>query len=455
MNNKTELNKTLWKLALPIILQNALTTALNLIDSLMIGQISQDSSAEFAAVGFANQIFFAISLIMMGLTGAAQVFTAQYFGNSDFKNVNRSLGMGIVACGGFSLLVQIVLCLFPAESMMIFTSDPEVIRLGGEYMAIVSWSYLVTGLTFLYSGVLRSVHRVKLPMIVAIIGVVVNTLLNWVLIYGKLGFDAMGVNGAAIATLISRFVQIALILIFVYYPKTQLSVSIKELFSFTKKSFTSFLKYALPIAANEALWGIGTSIYFVFYGQIGTAAAAAAMVAANIEKFAWIIISSLGMVTAIILGNALGRGDSPDTLKFYAKTMQRNILLWALGLGIMIAAFAWVFPHLFSLDPEAIRSSTPLILMLAALIPIKSSNFNRVIGILRAGGDSTYTCILESLLVWCVSIPLGYLFYSQFGFGIIPVFAIVHIDEIIKLPILAMRCKKGKWMKNLTQETVQ
>lgn len=453
--NKKHLNNLLWKLALPIILQNALTTALNLIDSLMIGQISQNSSAEFVAVGFANQIFFAISLIMMGLSSAAQVFAAQYYGNNDYKNVNLALGLGILTCGGFSLLMQIFFCIFPEQSMLIFTNDPDVIQLGGGYMAIVSWSYFATGLTFLYSGVLRSVHRVKLPMAIAIIGVIVNTLLNWVLIYGKLGFDAMGVNGAAIATLISRLIQIILILICVYYPKTDLSATLKQLFSFPKKFAISYIKYALPIAANEALWGIGTSIYSVFYGRIGTAAAAAALVAANIEKFAWIIISSLGAVTAIILGNALGRGDKPELLKLYYKQMQKNILFWAIGLGAVIAVFAWSFPHLFSLDPEAIRLSTPIILMLAALIPIKSSNFNRVIGVLRAGGDSTFTCILESLLVWFVSIPLGYIFYSQFNLGILPVFLIVHIDEIIKLPIIALRCKKGKWMKNLTKEITQ
>ncbi|MDD6203495.1 MAG: MATE family efflux transporter [Firmicutes bacterium] len=452
---KQELNKTLWKLALPIILQNALSTSLNLIDSLMIGQISSNSNAEFVAVGFANQIFFILTLFITGFTCAAQVFSAQYYGNGDYDGINKSLGMGLLSCGGFCLLVQILGCVFPEQSMMLFTNDAQVIKLGGSYMSIVSWSYAATGLTFVYSAVLRSVRRVKLPMISAVIGVCSNTLLNWLLIYGNLGCPRLGIRGAAIATLASRLLQIAIILIFVYYPRTGLSATPKQLFGFSRAFAAKYLKCTLPVVANEGLWGVGTGIYTVYYGRIGTAAAAAAMVAANLEQFAWIFIASLGTVTAIILGNALGSEDEFKNVRFYARQMQKNIILWAIGLSIMLAAFSGVFPSLFSLDAEAISLSTPLILILALLIPFKSANFNRVIGILRAGGDTAFTCILESLLIWGITVPLGYLFYGPLGLGIIPVFSVVHIDEIIKMPILAMRCKKGRWIRNLTKEGVK
>lgn len=449
---KVQLQKTIWALALPIILQNALGTSLNLIDSLMIGQISADSSAELVGVGFANQIFFAISLFMTGFTCAAQVFSAQYYGSGDSAAVKKSLGLGLLCTGGFSLLVQILGCLLPEQSIMLFSNDPEVIRLGGEYMRIVSWSYFATGLTFVYSAVLRSVRRVRLPMVVAVVGVAVNTVLNWVLIYGKLGFPALGVKGAAIATVIARVLQVVIIIFCVYFPKGELSASFKELFGFSKAFAASYMKCTLPVVLNEGLWGVGTSIYTIYYGHISTVAAAATQVAANLERFAWIIIASIGTVTSIILGNALGDAEDFQNVRFYAKELQKTIMRWAFGLAAVVAALAWVFPLLFNLDAEAMALSTPLILILAALIPIKSANFNRVIGILRSGGDTAFTCILESLLIWGVSVPLGFIFYKWLQLPIIPVFIIVHIDEVIKMPILAWRCKKEKWIKNLTKE---
>lgn len=446
-DEKKQLYKTLGLLAVPVMVQNFLTTALNLIDTLMIGKVSADSSAAIAAVGYANQIYFAVSLFIVGFTGASQVYAAQYYGKGDYNGVRRALGLGLISCGGFCLLCQLAASFWPGQLISLFTNDQEVIRLGGSYLSIVAWSYFITGITFVYSAVLRSMRAVRLPVIVAVVGIVVNTALNYILIYGKLGFKAMGVDGAAWATLIARILQLVIILLAVYLPKTELACGVRKLFSISRSFLKDYVRTAAPIIINEGLWGVGTSLYTVYYGHISTSAGAAAQVASNVEKFAWIIIGSVGTVAAIVLGNELGCGNKQKAFA-QAKQMNKLMLLFAAVLMVIMCAVAPWFPNIVDVGEDTARTCSLLILILACVTPFKAMNYNTNIGILRSGGDTTFCCVLESCLIWLVSVPLGFLFY-KLGWGILPVFMIVHIDEIIKLPILLRRYKKGIWLDKI------
>lgn len=447
---RRQLYKTLARMSVPIIIQNFLSSVLNLVDTLMIGKIAAENTPQIAAVGFANQIFFVVTLFMFGLTSGAQVFVAQFYGKGDYKGIKKALSLGLITCGGFCLVAQFVAILFPSQLISLFTRDEYVIALGTEYLSIVAWSYFITGVMLLYSGVLRSSFNLRLPMMVSVVGIIVNIVLNYGLIYGKLGLPAMGVAGAAWATVIARAVQLLIILSVVYLTKSELALAPKD-FKLLNKAFAkTYFKTSLPIVLNEGLWGLGTSIYAVVYGLISTQAAAASRLASTIEQFVWIFISSIATVGAILIGKGLGEGQRERTMR-QAAQLNKIMLVFALILSAIMAACAPLFTSLYDISEDTKALSITLIIALAAFTPFKAMNFNLNIGILRSGGDTIFSFLLEISLIWLVSAPLGYLFGIPLALGIVPTYIIVHIDEIIKLPIFFKRFRSGKWAKDITE----
>ena len=289
-----------------VALQNLIASSLNMVDTIMIGQLGE---TQIAAVGLANQVTFLLHLFLFGISSGSAIFTAQYWGSKDIINIKRILGLGLlfgIAIAGFFAAVGLFM---PQFVLGLFSEDPVVVDMGSTYLSIVALSFVLMAVSFTYASVLRSTGKARLPMYISAFALVMNTVLNYGLILGKLGLPALGVRGAAIATLIARLVEVLLILGVVYGRRLRLAAKPAELFDLSAVYVGRFLRTTIPVVLNESLWAVGVTLYIVIYARMGTDVVAAINIASTVERLAMVLFFGIANATAVMLGNLIGAGD--------------------------------------------------------------------------------------------------------------------------------------------------
>jgi len=282
-------------LAIPIALQNLISLSLNMIDTVMIGSYGETA---VAAVGIGNRVYFFFAIIIFGIYSGMSVFTAQYWGNKDLKNVKNMLGMELVLGAGVVFVFLVAASTFPGKLISFFIKDTAVIELGSRYLRIVAYSYFFTAVSF----TMRSVGSVKIPLLINANCVLINTLLNYIWIFGHLGFEPMGVEGAARATLVARVVECICFLLYLTKRKNNiLAFQAKDLFCWTKKMLRQKLKIALPVMMNEMIWSLGMTITYVAYGLLGASAVAAVQVSMTVLGVFEAAFFGIGNACAVML----------------------------------------------------------------------------------------------------------------------------------------------------------
>ncbi|MDF2608820.1 MAG: mate efflux family protein, partial [Lachnospiraceae bacterium] len=322
-------NKTI-RITVPIALQGFLNTALNFADTLMIGKLGETT---IAAVGLANKVFFVFTLLIFGIVSGSGILTAQYWGKREVANIRRVLGISLMLVLGGSFLFLIPAVLRPELIMRIFTTSNETIRIGAIYLAIIAFSYPFSAITNAYISLLRGINEVKAPVIISTIAIFVNVILNYILIFGKLGFPVLGVAGAAIATVIARIVECGALLFVVYWEKGPAAAKFRELITFQKDFVKKFFATTLPVIANEFMWGLGVTIYSLVYGRMGDGAVAAITVTQTVEQIFIVIFMSISNGSAVILGNEMGAGHLEDADE-HAKNLITIQVLLSFAAGI-------------------------------------------------------------------------------------------------------------------------
>ena len=322
----------LLRIALPIIAQNFLGSLLNMLDVTMIGQLGDSA---IAAVGQAGQIFFIMMLILFGINSGVGVFVAQFWGKGDVVSIRKVQGIGLSMGLAASTLFWVVAMFLPNQFLGIFSKDPAVIANGSSYLRIMAWSYLPAAVTFSYSAALRGVVLVRVPMVVSIGAISLKTFLNYTLILGNFGAPAMGIQGAAIATLVSRGLEVVALLAIVYLRRLPTAARLGELFGFNRAFLMSVLNTSMPVVVNETLWVLGTVMYNVVYGRIGTEAYAAVQIAATIENLAFVTFIGISEATGILIGNRIGANEEHKAF-VYARRSIIIVLAGAIGMGFIV-----------------------------------------------------------------------------------------------------------------------
>ena len=441
--------KTLWILAIPIVIQNFIMSSLNLVDNLMIGSLGEEA---IAAVGLANQYFFVFMLCISGITAGASIFMAQYWGRKDVDKIKTVLGLSIVI-GFIASIIFAIAAFFAAESIMkILSKDPKVVKLGVEYLRVAAISYLITNITMAYSAALRSTEQPRIPMVASIIGVLCNAFLNWVFIFGNLGVEAMGVMGAALATTIARAVEMAYILIRVYIGKNKISAKIKELINFNFEFIKIYFKTSWSVIANEIIWSVGMMVYSISYARIGTNAVASMQIATTLSNLFMVIGIGIAVASSIMIANKIG-ADEEDVAKDYAG----KIGILSPIVGVVIGIFLWIFAPIivkpFNIGPETTRDTINVLRLIAVFTPIRTYNVVMIVGVLRGGGDTTFSMIVQAGTIWLYSVPAAFIGATTFGLSLISVYFLICVEEFIKLFFEIYRLKSGKWIKNVIEET--
>ena len=435
------------KLAFPIMLQNLIGSSLNMVDTIMIGKLGE---VEIAAVGIANQYFFFFNMILIGLSAGCSVFIAQYWGKKDFTNIKRVLGLGLVSVLFVSVIFMAVGFINPEKIISIFNKESEVISLGGKYLFIVLFSYVFTAITFLYGFSLRSTGNVFVPLIVNIMALLCNVFFNYILIFGKLGAPALGIEGAAIATLISRAVETILLLLFVYKEKGVLAASLRELTDLSIGFFKKSYKIIMPVLLNDVFWAMASLIYSVVYGRMGTGATAAVQICNTVSNMFMVVTFGIASASSIMIGNSIGEGREDQAID-YAKKFMRISLLISIILGIGLALTSPLILSLFNVSNE-VRDSTLIMLYIISLIFfVRFLCVVIIVGILRGAGDAKSSLIIEGFTMWFIGVPLTIIGAFLFNLPVHLVYALAILEEVTKLILGLIRLKSRKWIKNVTQ----
>lgn len=439
----------LFVLALPIILQNFITSSLNMVDTIMIGHVGE---TEIAAVGIANQYFFLFNLIIIGIHSGCSVFIAQFWGKKDQENIRKVLGIGLLASSIIAVFFSILAIFYPHRIMMVFSEDPEVVRLGGIYLRAVGISYLFTGISFGYSTAARSIGNTMLPMLVSAFALFCNTLLNYFLIFGKAGFPALGVEGAAIATVIARIIE-ALLLYVCTYQVEALKVTWQDLKGISREYVAKIMKTILPVVLNESSWGLAFVIYSVVYARISTQAITAMQINNTVQNLFTVAGFGIANAAAVMIGHKIGAGKEEEGEE-YAWRFSYLSLGTGVLLGVMLALSAPLILSFFKVSGEVYHVTLFIMYFTALVMPIRVYCIIGIVGILRGGGDVRFSFIAEGITMWFIGVPLAFISAFIFDLNVEYVVAIISIEELTKAIIIFWRLLNKQWIKNLVREIV-
>ena len=447
--------KRLWKLSLPVILQNLITFSLGLIDTFMVSQLGNE---EMAAVSSANVPVFLLISIVFGFQSGLGILVSQYWGKGNVKSINRALGVACFLGTGVTAVLAAVFALFPVQVMDLLSNRHDLSLLGAPYLQVIGFSYVFNMLSSIYVSVQRSVENPNFGMKLFGFSTVLNTGLNYLLIYGKLGFPMLGIRGAAIATLCARIAEFAVCLVYALRSK-KLPLCIKAFCHPGWEMVRRFIKYSWPVLLNEVAWGLGNSMLTVVLGYtvVSVDFLAAYAVTGNLGRLFLVVCFGLGAATAVMVGKAIGEGQSQEEVM----SLSHCLLQFTVVLGFAIAALAlvlvplvfqpYIFP-LFKLYGQPAAIATALAVTSFASIPLHAYSISAGTGVLRSGGDVGWAAALDLLPQWLFALPLTALFALVLGDGSNYwwVAAAIQGESILTVPLCILRCRKPVWIHDVT-----
>lgn len=450
-----EFLKSLFTIAFPIIAQNFLSSFVNMLDTIMVGQLG---SVDIAAVGLGNQIFFVMNIMMFGTVSGGSIFISQYWGKKDLDGVHRTMGITISVSVIISVLFFLLAIFCPEFCLRIYSKDEVVIKRGAEYLQAVAPSYLFIGLGFAFAHAERSTERVKLPMIATAISVLVNCVLNYILIFGvsvngKQIIGSYGIVGAAIATDIARFVELLILIIVPYLRHYEIAVSPKQYFHIKNSQpgfISKYIRICLPVLINESLWGFGASMQNAVYAHAGTLIIAAFNINSTISNLIWTFFMGCGNAVAIILGKTIGESKYEEA-RTLAKKNVLFLVLSACVLSLLLIPLAQILPFFFKVEPEVISMAKKFLYMTCVLYPLFAVNMCMVVGVCRSGGDTVYAMIMDVGFMWCLSLPLGFLAVSIWNLPFWAIYLCIHTEDVCKAIMGLIRLMNGKWVRDVTK----
>ena len=437
-------------LAIPIALQNMLASCAGLVDTAMVARLGNVATS---AVGIGGKWSFVLQMITFGFCSGGSVLISQYWGAQDHKGVRRAYSLGMGLCLIAALLYNVAAALFPYEMMCLFTNEEAVRLAGADYLGTVCWGALPLSFATIANMARRCTEDVRTPLVISGISVCVNTFFNWCLIYGKCGLLQMGLQGAAVATVISQIVQAVLVLWVGLRQKHYTLYGLSELFRIPVEFAKKYFHVALPVICNETLWCVGFNIYAIIYAHQGSENYAAYTLYSSIENLVFVFFVGACNACSIMIGKSIGQGLLEDA-RAIARKMLAVFAVMGAVLGGALFAIRWPVINLMGVESAYTAALTAAILAFyCCWCPLRQLNYVLVVGILRAGGDTRISALLDvgvTLLwgaPWCFL--LAYVFKVPFLWMVCGTFI---AEDVLKLPLCLWRMKSGKWLHTLTVE---
>jgi putative MATE family efflux protein len=433
------------RLALPIIAQQFMFSVLNMVGVVFVGQKGETA---VAAVGLAGQAAFLLNLVTFGVVSGAAMFTAQFWGRKDVVNLRRVLGMSMGLALAAALIFFLISQFVPEAFLGIYSKDPAVIALGIGYMRIFSWSFLFAAITSSYAMIMRSTGDVKTPTYIGTGALALNTFLSYALIFGKFGLPELSINGAAVATVISRVLECGILLIVVYARKSPVAASLRELTDLNAAFMGRILHPMLPVILNELLWSLGITTYSVIYGHMGTDALAAVSIVNSIEQVAFVVFIGISNATSVLVGNRIGAGREEEAHLYAGRSIGLGVVGGML-MGVLLQLLKAPILSLYNVSPEVIYNASLLMNVASLFLWVRVNNMTIIVGILRAGGDTKFSLFVDGVIIWLVGVPLAALGAFVFHLPVYWVAVCVMSEEVTKWFFGISRYRSRKWINNL------
>ena len=439
--------RALAKIVAPITLQNLISAAVSSADVVMLGYLGQTS---LAAASLAGQVQFVLLLFFVGLSSGLIMLTAQYWGKGDAASIETLAGIAFKCSAAAGAVFALSALFFPRALMFVFTSDEAMVAEGARYLRLVSPSYFCMALSQVYQAVFKSVERVKTVTILTIMALLLNIVLNAAFIFGWGFFPALGIRGVALATSIARLVEVAAC-VFVAARIRDIRLSPRILFRRNRVLLRDFFRFSLPAVGNEFVWGAAFAMYSVILGHLGEDIVAANSVVGVVRNLVSVLCFGMAYGGAILLGKEMGSDDLARAKRDASRLWKSTALAGALG-GAVIVLSQPVMMHVGSLG-EAARALLPaLLLSNGASIVGAAVNTVLICGIFRAGGDARFGLVIDSSIMWGVSVPLGLISAFVLHLPPVAVYVILFLDEFEKMPFIIHHYRSGKWLMNITRD---
>lgn len=435
--------KTLFTLAIPIILQNLMQTFVNMLDTIMVGRLG---AVEIASVGLGNQIFFMLSMVTFGISSGCAIFVSQFWGQSNIKGIRQTTGIMLAFSTAFSLVFFAGAFFIPDVLLGFYSKDVNVIQQGIPYLRIVAFSYPLTAISFALQMSFRSTERVYLPMVCTAVSLVLNIILNALFIFGL----GMGVAGAATATLICRVVEFFIAIIWSYSHKYEVCASIGEYLGFDLSFLSKVVKTALPVLISEAVWGLGISAQNGIFARAGTAAIAAFNINNTVSQLTWVFFIGMGNASAIILGKKIGAGEI-ESAKAYVHRFTWFMPAAGGIIGLFLYPLSLTLGFFFNVEPEIINIAKTMLYVLICVYPMRAFNMLLIVGICRSGGDTIFSMLIDNGFMWLVSIPFGIAAAFLWHLAPYQILLVLESEQLLKMLFGLWRIWSGKWLHNLTK----
>ena len=434
------------KLVIPIVIQNLLSAAVNSADVVMLNYVGQSSiSAVSLAANYAGVLF----MIYYGLGTGASMLSAQYWGKGDIQPIRVIQGIAL----RFSLLITLCFSAFaffaPQLMMKLFTNDAELIAIGAGYLRVMSVTYLCWGVVEIYLAILRSIGRVTVSMVLNVMAFSLNIFLNAVFIFGLFGAPKLGATGVAIATALSRIIElIGCIVVSLFSQDIRLNPG--YMFLRNRVLFQDFIRLSLPALLNDLAWSVAFSMYSVILGHMGSDAVAANSLVVVVRNFGTVLCFGTASAGGILLGNVMGEGDMERAKEYASKLMKLTVITGAIGGLLVLCATPFVL-HFAKLSETAMHYLKYMLLINTYYIMGTAVNTTLIAGVFRAGGDSRFGLICDTIDMWGYAVPLGFLAAFVLKLPVLWVYFLLCTDEFVKWPWVIRHYRSQKWLKNITR----
>lgn len=439
--------KNLILLALPIALQNFITFSIGLADSIMVGTLGD---AAVSGLYMGNQIQTLLQVFSGGIEGAILVLAAQYWGKRDTDSIKRICAIGVRLAILVGALASLVCAIIPERIIYIFTHDAETVRMGGEYLGIVALSYVFFCLMQALIASMRSVETARVGLYVSLASLLVNIGLNYVLIYGKLGLPALGIKGAAIATLIARIVEAGIILLYVFVIDKKLSFKPRDILLRDRRLLLDFIRYGAPIIAGQLVWATNMLSSAAIMGRQSEEGVVAAMSIANTaNNLCYVVMNGMAGAVGIITGKTIGSGQK-ERMREYAKTVQVIFLGLGLLTGTALQLLKRPFISLYAVSDEAVAQAVKFLNVLSVTIVGTCYQAACLFGLVKSGGDISFVFKLDLVFIFLIVLPTA-IIATALGAPAWVVFLALKYDQILKCFVAVVKINRFNWMKNLTR----